>query len=450
MPQYTWNLNRQLNLADYEDMRLLVEFNQLRHPDRGLRYDYKSAGEVYRSDLDGWSTSDDLLELLDGDLAVPYFIYVQVRCSASEIPAQVAAIRECVASFDDAEIYEYISTALSQPRTLFKLIRVRQTYFAITTSPDLIYRSVLGTMLIENKTDMNLVTRITSALQKKINFEFTAEERTMLDSIRLKAQEEAFLADLDRSLKSTIFKPIDYKQRIEEINTHIESYTRSIRDYIEQLKDYELKQFAIEHGLDGNDAFAEAIEYIKQARLNGIHYIYHAEGRLYIAIQSDLRLGADVDNYLSAAKTSSNHNLYGRPKIIELLTQVKDGNIRLPMDGAFRITKHNNNDWRIDGINIDRQSRIGYKGLTNRHVTEYNCFQTGKNRMYTTLINGDYIAFFEQLFETVSSINVYDGAVMPKIASDLMQLSTNTRIQVRTPDGWVTMKLGEYYATLET
>lgn len=435
----TWKANRVGDTPeDNSFLQDLIYFNQILHPERALQYHYAQSQRIDTTQFDTLTGQED----------VPYILYWQVPVNQNGIAQAVEDIRHAVQNYPDSEIYEYISTALAKPRMLFKVARVHNTFIIFYNTGTPAYRSLLAAMLIEQKTNMDLVTRITNAIQHDRALTFSPEEATQLSEYRKHLQRAVIDDAILTSLRRTILKPMDFSGKIDSLRSKIEELLQRIADYQAQLKDTLMKEFAAKHGMDGQSAETELIDYLLQARSNNIHYAFESSGELCIGLWSYLVLTQDVDNYIKAARTSSGHDLFGYPRIVRLLEDVMQGNLRIQIAGAFHIRKDSNGRWNIYGTSLERRSITGRVDLVNKHITEYNCFNEGKIRMTKALERGDYIALFEQLFETTSSINVYDSTVMAKIVRNLKDMSKTTPLQLRTPEGWINLTLEEYYATI--
>lgn len=142
---------------------------------------------------------------------------------------------------------------------------------------------------------------------------------------------------------------------------------------------------------------------------------------------------------------------------MQLLKDIGAGLIKLYVTSVVQLRFPLDKPSHIEGMNIDNRSyfdgsmRSLYDPqlIINAHITSFNCFTTVKSLMVEYYNKQDYEAMFEQLFYGVGSCNPYDGAVMPEIMASLGR-ANNSRVVIdrRTPEGWISQTLEEYYASI--
>lgn len=445
------------NTLAFRELVLLLQI-KAEHP---VKVGRNVAGYSYREMVE--TTLGNLREILDYESQTIRFISLS-NLRESDHPDAAELIRTGVhTSEKDAEILELLSTALQPRRKFLKIIRVEDRYLIFydfnginqgQVYTELFPRVLLAVMMQMFKTDGPFIQRASLAIGQATAYAFTSAERAAIN----KYEAEATSAMIKQHFTNYIapkFKPKSFVQEIDNIKNRMAEHKARFETALQKYNELLIKQYFYDHGGLNDDVTEKLIDFLYTYHRNKILGIAADSDSLRLTLRVPLTFSESIDNYVGRAYANS--YLSGSPERVQLLKDIGAGLIKLYVTSVVRLYFPLDSTSQIEGIGINNRSyfdesmRSLYDPqlIVNAHISSFNCFTTVKSLMVEYYAKQDYEAMFEQLFYGVGSCNPYDGAVMPEIMASLSRAS-NSKVVIdrRTPEGWISQTLEEYYASI--
>ncbi len=409
--------------------------------------------ERYYPDSNSMSLSR-LLDYHNLQLNRPFFLYSTLDLARDYAPEWKAnLLREIESINESGEIikrFPTMSTVLSTRGRLVEVLQYEGSYiiFGSSSKDDIIdiHRAVLAVLILENQDDKAFVDRLSSSLANGSDFILTDEEKELLKEY----EQQKEIRTIKRVL-TDLLSPQRPFGRISAIKSDLQQYNETIQRLLGELRELQLKDFAIEQGLLKLDLDTEEFdEYLMSISDNIMSIV--TEGRsLYITIATYMRLdSSDKDFIKPEVIARKEHPLYNKEKATDLLIAGINQKIRIPIIATYKITQHSSGALRLDGVEVPDD----FYGLyaNNTHVQVYNCFDGYKRQALDALDQQDIIAFFEILIQCTGTVNLFESPTNRDIVRSLQVLNPQTVLQVQTETadqltgrrGWVKKTLKEY------
>lgn len=378
-------------------------------------------------------------------------VFIHVNISSSAIQETVQLLREWQDTYG-YEILELMSTGLARPRTLTKVLKKDDTYYAFISSIDVahFYQIFASILMMINKDNGPFVRKLAEAVTKNRVYEMSPEEKTLVQEYKNKHLQEVAYRRLDTALSETLLKPKDYLEEIDNLRDIITDVERNLIQKQNMLKDLLIRQFYIEH--NGNAVNEEDLQYFRTYANRIVSIGYGSEGgNTYITVISPLTFSENPDNWYMRMEDNGEFPEY----ILKVLKGVIEGTVRLYMGATIYLERNSGHGIQINGTRMSTNNAQflelpvqQHSVIPNRHITEYNCFSDAKINMLKHLNNDDPIGFFETLLYTIGSVNCYDGIVMSGIVSDIKSLTFDDDIEYYNPEEgvWKHITIGGYNA----
>lgn len=346
-----------------------------------------------------------------------------------------------------AEYLELISTALSTKNSLTLMFKYQSTYIAIQSSRSrfdqgALYKQLAACMLLEHSSSSDLVLRLTDAIQKTELLEYTQEELDLID----KKLTQVRTAKMFKELKDLISqkRPTEDILRVQE---KIRQLTNEIIQHQARLRELQAKDYMIEAGLtDQEELMAEFKDYLMDSDFI-IDYRNRRESMLRLTIQSYIYIPEEDKDFVKPESIAHvNHYLYEKPYATQLIKDIIDQRVRMPITATYEIESYENRVSRIRGIRgwaSDNRDPATYIYPANHHIDYYDCFDGYRREMTAALNDSDPIKFFETARQCTATINVFDSAVIRRIIPQLEEY-TGGILYRGDNNEWVTLTREEY------
>lgn len=409
------------------------------------------------------TTQLNLRNVLDAEHQTVRFVRLS-SLQESDYPEAAERIRTGVQTSEkDAEVLELLSTALQPRRKFLKIIRVEDRYVIFydfnsvhqnQTYTEIFPRVLLAVMMQMFKTDAAFIQRASLAIGQATAYAFTPAERASINNYEAEVS-STMIKQYFNDYIAPKFKPKSFAQEIENIRNRMAEHKSRFETALEKYNELLLKQYFYDHGGLNDDVTDRLVDFLYTYHRNKIVGMVADSTILGLTLRVPLTFSESIDNYVG--RSHANPYLSTSPKRVQLLKDIGAGLIKLYVTSVVQLRFPLDKPSHIEGVHID--NRIYFDGsmrslydpqlIINAHITSFNCFTTVKSLMVEYYSKQDYEAMFEQLFYGVGSCNPYDGAVMPEIMASLGRANTSrVIIDRRTPEGWISQTLEEYYASI--
>lgn len=359
--------------------------------------------------------------------------------------------------FESFEILELMSTALAAKRQFLKLVEVEGNFIVFYGSAEGTfdpYHIVLALCMSMHKTNADFIKRASTAIaERTYTFPFTREEFHALDHYRNEFTKD-IRSRLVNEVLTNVIKAPDFKADIRADEELLANLEREIDDLLISLKELRIQQYYYETGnvLAPGKQLADYILQYHMDKLCGIEMMSSTSIRM--VLRAPMSFSDNIDVYLSRA--DSNTILSSRPKIVKLLSDIAERNVRLYLFGSVAINFPLKSKSDIQGLSTSQfnyftgmEDYYAKQAIYNDHLSGHNCFGAAKMAMIKYFEQKNYEGMFDHLIYAVGSVNPYDGAAMPDTMRYIINADSRyVPIDVRTEDGWVTKTLEEYYASI--
>lgn len=409
------------------------------------------------------TTQLNLRNVLDAEHQTVRFVRLS-SLQESDYPEAAERIRTGVQTSEkDAEVLELLSTALQPRRKFLKIIRVEDRYVIFydfnsvnqgQTYAEVFPRVLLAVMMQMFKADGPFIQRASLAIGQATAYAFTPAERASINKYEAEVS-STMIKQYFNDYIAPKFKPKSFAQEIENIRNRMAEHKSRFETALEKYNELLLKQYFYDHGGLNDDVTDRLVDFLYTYHRNKIVGMVADSTILRLTLRVPLTFSESIDNYVG--RSHANPYLSTSPKRVQLLKDIGAGLIKLYVTSVVQLRFPLDKPSHIEGMNIDNRSyfdgsmRSLYDPqlIINAHITSFNCFTTVKSLMVEYYSKQDYEAMFEQLFYGVGSCNPYDGAVMPEIMASLGRANTSrVIIDRRTPEGWISQTLEEYYASI--
>jgi hypothetical protein len=365
-------------------------------------------------------------------------------------------IRTTVSAREDCTLLSLVSTVITPRRKLVRIIKYNNgNYFIIVSGdlPDLhltMAQVIVAVMLEEKKLPNYLMPEFLQSLQN-MHHPNLAGVKEDIDAYMYNLTNAQRLSQMRTVLESSLLKPVDYTSLINDLYNKIENLVDRLKGFRQEVKRYIQQQFAQEHGIGEETPQSEALDYLMKHKHQDIYNIYIEDDTLYCTLRGTLYFSEDADTYIGTAKANSRSYLYGNENEIAFIESIADKTVRVPIFASFSIRTYLQSVRDINGFDllVSADYPLPAGALANQHITHFNCFSSSKEYAYNSATRGDWIGFFEMLFNTTGSVNLYDSTVMSRFIPNLIRLPQSYPLQHKTDAGWAPITKGEYYALLQ-
>ena len=345
-----------------------------------------------------------------------------------------------------AEYLELISTALSTKNSLTLMFKYQSTYIAIQSIQRLeqgnLYKQLAACMLLEHSSSLDLVFRLTDAIQKPALLEYTQEELDLIDKKLVQAR----TAKMFKELKDMVSQ----KRPTEDIirtQAQIRQLTNEIIRHQSKLRELQAKDYMIEAGLtDQEELMVEFKNYLIDSDFI-LDYQKMRDHLLRLTIQSYIYIPEEDKDFVKPESIAHvNHYLYEKPYATQLIKDIIDQRVRMPITATYEIEAFEGRVSRIRGIRdwtSDNRDRATYIYPANHHINYYDCFDGYRREMTAALNDLDPIRFFETARQCTATVNVFDSAVIRRIIPHLEEYEGDILYRGDNNE-WVTLTREEY------
>jgi hypothetical protein len=401
--------------------------------------------------------SDTLL----AEMQVPIFMHligVDVKRSNQ------AALRTELKAQIEAHGYEYqqlLSAALSPRNHMTVVYKIPGAeYVVVTTRTDELsaYHMYLACLMTAFNTDADFVRRATTAIASNTRLQFTTEEALQIEQYsRTKSLKDSV------DLLITLFQGVDNQHRIDSLQSDIDYKVNELHQMLQKLKNEQIKQFYRKNGLGANTALLEELQdYMKTStNIMGIvkrpRATSNEEMGLLVVSKAYLRIPTDdKDFFKPEARKNPNHLLYNRPYVAELLEDVMNNKLRVPIYAAYLLYLGKDSTFIIKRASVEQlpshlQSYCtsGLYGMNNRHVNQFDCFSGYKNQMQDAYYRQDIVGLLEIMTQCTASISVFDTTVMQHMIREIENMSQDVPVKYYEDGKWNDISLGGYYEKIK-
>ena len=376
-----------------------------------------------------------------------------------------AALRTELKAQIESYGYEYqqlLSAALSPRNHMTVVYKIPGAeYVVVTTRTDELagYHMYLACLMTAFNTDADFVRRATTAIASNTRLQFTAEEVLQIEEYsRTKALKDNI------NLLVSLFQGVDNQRKIDNLQNSIDSKVNELQQLLRQLKDIQVQQFYRKNGLGADTALLEELQDYMKTSTNIVGIVKRRRATtteelgLLVVNKAYLRIPTDdKDFFKPEARKSPNHLLHNRPYIAELLEDVMNNKLRVPIYAAYLLYLGQDGTFIVKRATVEHlpphlesYCTSGLYGMNNRHVNQFDCFSGYKNQMTDAYYRQDMIGLLEIMTQCTASISVFDTTVMQHMIREIDNMSQNVPVKYYEEGKWNDISLGGYYEKIKT
>lgn len=394
----------------------------------------------------------------NGNPAFMNLIGISIKRSAQ------ATLRTELKEIITAKGYEYqqlLSAALSPRNHMTVVYKIPGAeYVVITTRTNELdgYHMYLACLMTAFNTDADFVRKATTAIASNTRLQFTTEELLQIEQYsRTKSLKDSV------DLLISLFQGVDNQRRIDNLQSNIDYKINELHQMLQQLKDEQIKQFYRKNGLGANTALLEELQdYMKTStNIMGIvkrpRATSNEEMGLVVVSKAYLRIPTDdKDFFKPEARKNPNHLLYNRPYVAELLEDVMNNKLRVPIYAAYLLYLGKDSTFIVKRAateqlptHLQNYCTSGLYGMNNRHVNQFDCFSGYKNQMTDAYYRQDIVGLLEVMTQCTASISVFDTTVMQYMIREIENMSQDVPVKYYEDGKWNDISLGGYYEKIK-